>query len=232
MRRRFLTAVLATAALAVLFLSSSCAGDRIPQARVQGSRFTLGFVPGPYYKYVSWRNVFPVLIYPQMACWVESEDGLFLGTIYATAKGARGSWISAPAGGRPEALPVWTRASSLAKGAPAAVDAVSGPTPTGAAERDSTLAAGLAPGTYLIKLEVNRSYDYNEAFTPANSGVDGQPSLIYEGEIEVGRGASRAVLRPFGEGAVDGSDGEVRPGLAGMTTALRLLDSVEVDYSL
>jgi hypothetical protein len=46
----------------------------------------------------------------------------------------------------------------------------------------------------------------------------------------LGEGPSSAVFRPVGTGAVDGSDGEIRPGLEGITTALELLDSAEISY--
>jgi hypothetical protein len=80
------------------------------------------------------------------------------------------------------------------------------------------------------RLEINRAYDYNETYTKKNAGVTGQPSLIYSCEINVGSGPSRGVFAPWGTGSLDGSDGTVKPGLAGITTALHLLQSAEIQY--
>lgn len=221
------TAILA-GCLAVCTLSS-CASGGNPNGRavIQGGRFTLNLAPGSSYKFHTWWLIFPVPIYPQVACWVETPQGEYLGTVYATAKGAKKTWISAPATGRPEALPVWFHLQGKGE---ASADTVSGATPSGATKRNSSLADSLKPGTYVVKLEVNRSYDYNERYTRANSGVVGQPSLVYTCEIAVGSGPSKAVFKPLGTGALDGSDGEVRPGLDGITTALQLFSSAEISY--
>jgi hypothetical protein len=220
----------ALAALSVLVLSlgASCAGERraAPKAGMGGMNdITLRLTPGPAYKFTSRWFIFPVAIYPQVACWLETPQGEYVDTLYVTAKGAERTWVSAPPGGRPEALPVW---SHLPKGK--AADAVSGPTPSGATTRSAALGASLQRGNYVVKLEVNRSYDYNERYTRDNSGVTGQPSLIYACELETGGAASSAVFKAIGTGAVDGSDGDIRQGLEGITTALQLLDSAEIFY--
>jgi len=208
---------------------SSCAGQQAPaqDASVRGRHFTLRLVPGPAYKFTSWRFLFPVTIYPQVACWIETPPGNYVDAIYATAKSARETWRAAPPEGRPEALPVWFH---LRKAWGAAADGTSGATPSGITAQDSSVAAALSSGTYVVKLEVNRSYDYNESYTRANSGVNGQPSLIYECAIVVGEEPSKGVFRPVGTGSIDGSDGEIRPGLEGITTALQLLERAEISY--
>jgi hypothetical protein len=213
----------------VIVAFACCAGHRSPveTARIQGRRFTLHLVPGPEYEFATRWFIFSVPIYPQVACWIESPQGDYVDTIYVTAKGAGKTWVSAPPGGRPESLPVWFH---LRKKRSAAVDTISGPTPRGDTTRDSGLAAALSSGTYVVKLEINRSYDYNDRYTRANSGVNGQPSLIYECRITVGEGPSQGIFEPIGTGSVDGSDGNVRPGLEGITTALKLLDSAAISY--
>ncbi|MDD7579715.1 MAG: hypothetical protein PUJ70_01930 [Treponema sp.] len=37
--------------------------------------------------------------------------------------------------------------------------------------------------TYVFKCQVNQSFDYNEYYTKKNSGVDGQPAVLYAGEM-------------------------------------------------
>jgi len=103
----------ALAALSVLVLSlgASCAGERraAPKAGMGGMNdITLRLTPGPAYKFTSRWFIFPVAIYPQVACWLETPQGEYVDTLYVTAKGAERTWVSAPPGGRPEALPVWS----------------------------------------------------------------------------------------------------------------------------
>lgn len=221
--KRFLACLLATAALA------ACAGQNSPggTSRAAGGRLSLHLVPGPAYKFTSRWLIFPIPIYPQVACWIETPEGEYVDTIYVTAKGAKNKWVSAPSIGRPEALPVW---SHLRKERAAVADALSGATPSGATTRDTPLPESVPKGKYTVKLEVNRSYDYNETYTRENSGVTGQPSLIYECSIEVGDGPSKATFVPVGRGSVEGSDGDIRPGLEGITTALDLFSSAEISY--
>jgi hypothetical protein len=214
--------------IAVCALSSCASSKGSPEmAGLRGGRFTLELSPGSSYKFHTWWLIFPVPIYPQVACWIETPQGEYIGTIYATAKGAKKAWLSAPATGRPEALPVWFHLQGKGE---ASADTVSGATPSGATKRDSSLADSLKPGAYVVKLEINRSYDYNDRYTRANSGVVGQPSLVYACEIAVGSGSSKAVFKPIGTGALDGSDGNVRPGLDGITTALQLFSSAAISY--
>ena len=90
--------------------------------------------------------------------------------------------------------------------------------------------ARLAPGSYVVKLETNRSYDYNATYTAANAGVGGQPSVVYQAVLTVGSGSSEAAFEPLGTGSVDGADGSVSEGLAGIDTALGLFSAVAVAY--
>jgi hypothetical protein len=170
--------------------------------------------------------VFRVPLEPQIACWIETPDGRYAGTIYVTAKAAKKKWFGAPSAGRPEALPVWYHARQQGSTA----DAMSSATPAGTVQMQSPLPTGLTAGTYVLRLEINSSYDYNERYTHANSGVNGQPSVVYSGQIAVGRGEAQADLAPIGTGSVDGSDGNIRLGLEGITTALQMLQSARVLY--
>ena len=221
-------AVCICAALALL-VPTSCSPRRVrpSSAKVTGPTFELDLVPGPHY-----ADSFNVLFlriphYPQVACWIETTDGAYLGTIYVTRKTARMRWFGAPKAGRPEALPVWAHARTQASLGP---DAVSGATSAGTVRVESPAGEGLAAGTYVVKLEVNSSFDYNERYTRANSGVNGQPSIIYSGRIDVGKGETEADLAPIGTGSVDGSNGNITPGLAGITTAAQILQSARVIY--
>lgn len=223
--------VTAVAALALVSAAVlvSCTRNR-PQAaaaQVRGPRFALDLVPGPSYTHASAVIVFKMHFPPQIACWIESPDGRYLDTIYVTGKSAKKKFFAAPSAGRPEALPVWSHAAA---GNAASVDAVSGATPGGGTHHESPAPQGLEPGRSIVKLEVNSSFDYNDHFTKANSGVNGQPSIIYQTDLLIGAGNFTGVFVPIGTGSVDGSDGKIRPGLEGITTALQILGSAQIEY--
>jgi hypothetical protein len=225
MKRRIgLSAALATLALIGLIACAGSHSQTPPTALKMGPHFVLELKPGEYYKTTTTWFIFKVPIYPQVAAWVETPEGKYLGTIYITGKVAKGSYFAAPKAGRPEALPVW---SHLRQGN---IDTVSAATSSGKTLRESDLAATLSPGDYVVKLETNRSYDYNEAYTRANAGVCGQPSLVYIAKLHIGDGSVTASFTPIGTGSLDGSDGVIREGLEGITTALDLFSEMRVSY--
>jgi len=186
------------------------------------ARLSADLIPGSTYRTTTQWGPFEVPVYPQVAVWLESEDGRYLGTILVTAKTAKQGWVSAPEGGRPEALPVWTHRHQ------GSVDAVASATSPGETRAFSDLAPGLAAGVYTVFAEVNRSYDYNLAYPRQTSGVSGQPSVVYRGQLTLGEGPRSLDLVPVGTGAPDGSDGTLRPGLAGIDTALELFSKITV----
>ncbi|HEY9595651.1 MAG TPA: DUF2271 domain-containing protein [Spirochaetia bacterium] len=190
---------------------------------------TLHLTPGPGYEsYTSFLLVFRIPLYPQIACWLETTEGAYLRTLYVTQKGATRKFYSAPAGGRPEALPVWYHRQSDGG---SAVDAVSGASSPGKSEIRLHADGALRPGRYVLYMEVNRSYDYNETFTREIAGVNGQPSLVFRAILDVTDGASTASFAPVGTGSVDGSDGAIRDGLEGITSALTIIEGATVDYA-
>jgi hypothetical protein len=215
---------------AALGIGACAGGDkRTEVADVQGPRVLIGYEAGPSYQSLHWSGIMPITVRPQMAAWLETADGVFVATIYVTDKGMRDAWIGGTP--RPEALPVWGAASGMGKKSPAN-DGVSGATPSSGAERVQGIPADLAPGAYTVKLEVNRSYDYNQAYPESDpkTGINGQPSVVYAGSIALGTPGARAALQPIGTGALDGSDGSIKPGLSGLTTALELILHPYAEY--
>lgn len=190
----------------------------------EGPRFAINLEPGPEYaKHVGF--LFGYTVWPQVAVWVETPDGAFIDTLYVTARGEQGNWRAAPKEGRPEALPVWSRLKNEA------ADAVSAPTTVGATvSYGNGLAADLPAGRYVIMLETNRSYDWNDSYTKKNAGVNGQPSIVYRAELTRGGDRDEATFLPVGTGSVDGSDGDIRVGLEDIDTALKLFSSMAVSY--
>jgi hypothetical protein len=229
-RRRLLVAGIALAALSLL---AGCAGSPEqasgPMLGIQsGTRFELSLEPGPEYAKDMKVFLFKYTVWPQVAVWLEKPDGSFVDTLYVTEVAVTKNYRAAPKTGRPESLPVW---SALMQAGVDRVDGVSSPTMVGATVTyGNDLAARLPGGTYIVKLETNRSYDWNSSYTKDNAGVNGQPSLVYAAELTIGGQADEATFMPIGTGSVDGSDGDIRPGLEGIDTALQLFASMKVAY--
>lgn len=171
---------------------------------------------------------------PQFAIWLEDTEGNYISTLYATGKASKKSWIFAPKEGRPESLPVWYHASkqNTSKGKQAkksneslGLDAVTSATPKGGIIFNAEI-----PDTKcLIKAEFNGSYDYNEFYTKENSGVNGQPSLVYAAVIA--ESESEEVKLSFtGTGSLDGSDGKIHTDTQGLTTASSIVRLTAVTF--
>jgi hypothetical protein len=187
----------------------------------------------------------PVRLTPQIAIWLEKEDGSFVDTIYVTRRSAKGDWKAAKGTRRPEALPVWSHARGIeaadglympdAASSPA--DAVTGATPSASFARTWKLPAGLEAGIYRIRVELNESYDWNEAYPdklpvgdPRRTEANGQPSILWEARLQLGANAASARLAPAGTGSLDGSSGEVKAGLEGITSARDIVASITATY--
>lgn len=166
---------------------------------------------------------------PQFALWLEDESGNFVRTLYVTAKTGKKAFAFSPKEGRPEALPVWYAASggtgSASKGSDAGVDAVTSATPKGGVN----FAFDLDERTYVIKAEFNTSFDYNDFYTKKNSGVNGQPSVVYQAVLSAAMLDKGEVHLEFaGTGSLDGSDGKVHDADARLTTAREIVRLVTV----
>ena len=163
----------------------------------------------------------------QCAVWLEDADGNYVRTLYVTQRASKRNWIFGPKAGRPESLPVWYHAAKYesAKGAPvnSDVDAVTAATPKGGV----SFTAEIGDGTYVIKAEFNTSFDYNDFYTKKNSGVNGQPSVVYEAKIPSGAGRE-IVLSLTGTGSEDGSDGKIYTDVSKLTTAKTIVDKIIV----
>ena len=195
-------------------------------------KFILKIEPGAnWMQKMNWL-VFPLKMPPQYACWIETEDGRYVETIAVTAKAGKKKWTGAPTEGRPESLPVWYHASA----ADSETDVATHATPKAGATELRNIKSSKS-GRYVVKFEINHSFDYNDTWQknlsktdPHYSGVNGQPSLVYEGLLETGSKATTVQLVPVGTGSVDGSDGTIRPGTEGLTTALSTVSSIRVTW--
>jgi hypothetical protein len=198
------------------------------------TKLTMSVTPGPNWETTAWFGVFPVKKNPQIAVWIADSRGVPVTGLTVTASAANGKWKGNPKGGRPDALPVWSYAMAALKAAGGALDASSSATPRAGLELERRTGVLTDGSEYTVYLEVNTSFDYNSVWTKKAkqgeegwSGVNGQPSVVYAARFIAG---SRTTVRlvPVGTGAVDGGDGNIRPGTAGLTSALSIIESAEL----
>lgn len=157
---------------------------------------------------------------PQIALWIENEEGKFIETLYITKKASAVKWIGSPKDGRPESLPDWYKASGHNPAKTLSsdeLDATTSATPKKGfiVTKELSLEKGK---TYTVKCQVNQSFDYNEKFTKQNSGVDGQPAVLYKGSFEYTDKITEIQL-------------ELIPPAEGTTTAKDILSRIYVELN-
>jgi Predicted periplasmic protein (DUF2271). len=215
------------------------------QAASAERTLTVTLEPGSAYSHTVKLGLFSMTTQPQMAIWIETAEGRFVDTVYVTDKAATGSWMAAGGSLRPESLPIWSHARGPASNDGRSMpdkksrlpDSISGATPKAAFHKEWRLPASLEPGEYKVLVELNSSYDWNEAYPdklpksdPRWSEVNGQPSIVWEAMIDLGTEPVTASLAPMGTGALRGEDGELRAGLDGLTSALDIAASISAVY--
>ena len=171
---------------------------------------------------------------PQFAVWLEDEQGRYLKTLYVTQKAGDLSWFFGPKEGRPESLPVWYHASKRDSKKSAAsensankkeIDAVTSATPKGGL----VFKQNIDDASCVIKVEVNASFDYNSTWTKKNSGVNGQPSLVYQATLPTDHKGELA-LELVGSGSIDGADGDIHKNVAGIDSAKTIVKMINVVF--
>jgi hypothetical protein len=180
----------------------------------------------------------------QFAIWVTDSKGAFLDTVYVTryvAKkglGNRGGKLDGKLGGsRLSSLPVWACGRGFDYGGGNFYPSKDRPLPdaiTSATPKKGEFVwtwrpqRRLEPGKYFYYVEVNKSFDKNEHHK--YSWYRGQPSVVWQGVLQVGQEVSQGSAVIVGHGHVAGADGEIHPDVSTLTTALHLIESVEVVY--
>ena len=154
---------------------------------------------------------------PQIAVWVEDSDGTYVDTLFVTKKASGNKWIGSPKDGRPESLPDWYKAKGqnpAVKISKDDLDATTSATPKKGIviSKDLELEKGK---TYVFKCQANQSFDYNEYYTKKNSGVDGQPAVLYAGEM-IPDGTEKEIKLEFSESREK------------LTTADKIIESIYV----
>ena len=200
---------------------------------------------GHYTHHYRW-GILNLRLIPQMAFWLEDEKGHFLANIYITYRSATSQWVGGRKVRRPAALPVWSHQQGIQyqdglympdREHPLP-DAVTGATPKNSFARELSLPKGLPPGKYVIKAEVNSSFDYNEKYQkdlsesdPDFNAENGQPSVIWKGGLVFGSKRTKVALSPCGHGEPMGKDGKINTDMNGITDASQIVESIEAEYT-
>lgn len=206
-------------------------------ATKSGTAFTLRFEKGRQHNH------------PLFAIWLADMNGKFIETLYVSesiGKGVfprvdrkKGAWL-AGAIQRPAALPYWAHQRNIKNEfgtynpSPAHPEADGN---TGATPRASFVlnlkASKVLDGNYLIFLELNQSWDWNDYWYNNRFPGDkeymtsSQPALVYSTMIDT-RQHQSYVLLPVGHSHPSGSDGSLNSDLSTLTTALRIAKSITV----
>ena len=204
----------------------------------------------------------PYFQWPTFAFWLEDTSGRYIQTLYVTGKLAKNNFYvkvtsengkdvfveepeTAHLRERPEALPVWAhqygarshKGNSVPVGEQVVPDGYTGATLT-----DNFLLRTRAdrklPEKFVVKLEINHSFDWNEYYTQdrfpddpvySGNGKVGQPSLVYAAQVDRSIGQKYFAMEIIGRGHHSGKDGLIYTDLSEITTARELVDRVIVE---
>ncbi len=224
----------------ILFGAVVCVGCMSSGGSEEDADYVLCIEPGE-----EWIHRFSALIKnpPQIAAWIEDEEGNYLESIYVTKKAAKEGWLANKGNRRVEALPRWAHQRNITDSAgilmpskkqPLA-DGVSGATPKNVVEIPFEAPSGTE--RFRLVLEINHSTDFNAAWPEdarkgdanwsGGSEGSGQPSLVYSALIGGGKSGPWE-LSLDGHGSPDGSDGGIDPDVSSFTSAVKILKRAEV----
>lgn len=187
-----------------------------------------------------WLHDFPLFLGinkknpPQIAVWLEDTQGNYLSTVYVTHKIATQSWQASGGNRRKEALPHWCYSHGVkyddglylpTKKEPL-TDGISGATPHGSF--DIKLSPAIALKTFVVKIEINHSTDFNEAFPKSAKEGSGQPAIVYAANVDLSAGKKSFEANLVGHSSPNGSSGEVSKDTSGLTTALHIVKRITV----
>jgi len=216
----------------------------------QGRAITIDLRTGEYYESPP-QPLFLGLTYttvPQVAFWVEDIEGNYIETLYVTKKSTNASFRPAedPFGSvaRPEALPYWAHKRGIQYDNNLMVpdknntdlDGMTGPTPLGNYNVVSKVDSSMRQ--FRVMMEINRSYDFNNYYTPdrypadpvySGSGSSGQPSIIYAATIDLDHNQEAYFMKAIGHGHYSGKTGELYTDMEGIDSALQLIKRVVVE---
>ena len=180
----------------------------------------------------------------QIAIWLTDEKGDFVDTVYVTRKIAtkglgnrQGKLDDKWGGARLSTLPVWAYSRGVDYGKKNFYPPKKKPLPDAITSATPKMGAFVwkwkpkktfTPGKYFYYIEVNKSFDKNEHHD--YSWYRGQPSVVWQGNIQAGNQVSTSEGKIIGHGHVAGKEGSINYDLSTLTTSLRLIEKVKVTY--
>jgi hypothetical protein len=202
----------------VSFLGCS-SGSKNNRPTVVSTGMELSVEPGE-----AWQDQMKILVFsvnktPQMAAWIEDNQGHYVSTITVTRYSSK-----PPNKGRPESMPVWQHKipNDMEQ-----IDAVTAATSKGSVSVPVDNGSLISGQEYNVYLELNHSFDYNDTWPKKSGDVNGQPSIVYHAKFIAGS-TGRKNLEPIGYGSVDRTAGNIVQDLTGITTALRIIKEVYI----
>jgi len=188
--------------------------------------------------------------HPLMAIWVETQDDLFVQTLYVAesiGKGmfqhsdtSRGFWMPGEIQ-RPAALPYWSHKRGikneqgyyLPTPTNPVPDAYTGPTPGQSFILYTKLdESGLK--RFNVLFEINQTWDWNEFWTnnkyPDNEEYKSscQPALVYRASIDLEASKEEYLMKIIGRSHHSGANGELYSDLETLSTALHIADQIVI----
>lgn len=180
---------------------------------------------------------------PQFALWAEDLEGNYLSTLLVTETVSKNNWKANKGNRRVESLPNWTFARNIKDNDGTLMPSADNPVSDGVttATPKKGFVFSLEPGSslreFVLKFEVNHSTDFNNYFPKdAKKGEDnysggkdgsGQPALLYSKLINLDKEDNWS-LDLVGYSSPDGSTNTIYSDLSIITTALEIVESVNV----
>ena len=197
-----------------------------------------------------WMHDFPLFLGinkknpPQIAIWTEDMEGHYLSTIYVTHKIATQSWQASGGNRRKEALPHWCYQRGIqyedglylpTKKEPL-TDGITGATPKGSFNVKMSPTGKLKK--FIVKIEINHSTDFNDAYPKSAKEGDanysggkegsGQPALVYATEVDLASCKKELDSSLIGHSSPDGSNGNITKDTSSLTTALHIVKKITI----
>lgn len=217
-----------------------------------GTSMEIQLYKGKNYSQIVRRPFRNAVLTPQIAIWIETPEGEFIDTLYVTERSGKSNWWSMPFAKEPvqrqASLPAWSHRRGAESDKPDTKylmptensplpDSVSSATPMGNFRLNTIVNSNL--DTFRIFVELNKSWDYNDYYTPEQNGEDvtlshsrrsysGQPAIIYSAVIKKGKAPGFFTLNLAGHSDPAGNNGEIFEDLSYMDSALEIVDLITV----
>ncbi|HOO84801.1 MAG TPA: hypothetical protein PLS94_09570 [Prolixibacteraceae bacterium] len=186
---------------------------------------------------------------PTFAFWIEDMEGNYIETLYVTqylatgvykrARLAEGRPLSRPGfAKRPSTLPNWLHKRN--DGSPL-LPTPDKPVPdalTGATPKSNfilkTVSVEKLPKQFVIMMEINQPFDYNEVWTKVrypdefDYSYSAQPALVYSAQIDADNLLDEYIFELKGHSHYSGKDGRLYTNMESLSTALDIVDEVKV----